>query len=95
MATSEKRLEKKLSIEIKKLGGLALKYVPIYNAGMPDRLILVNGRTYWAEIKSSGKKLSRIQEIRRRELDRLGFKVHIIDSEPKLNEFINIVKRGR
>ena len=54
---NEKLIEKKLREEIQKLGGVALKFLPTYWVGAPDRLILMpGGRVYWAETKSTGDK---------------------------------------
>ncbi len=64
---NEKLLEEKLRKEIKKMGGLALKFVPLYFVGMPDRIILMpDARVYWVEAKSTGEKLRPIQETRKR-----------------------------
>lgn len=86
---SEKAIEKYLSREVGKLGGLSLKYANANPTGYPDRLIcLSGGRAAWAEIKSQGKKPTKIQLIRHEELKRLGFKVWVIDSRQKVKDLI-------
>ena len=90
----EKLLEKKLREKIKKMGGLALKFIPFHFVGMPDRLILLPGaRVYWVETKSTGKKLRPIQETRQKQLKRLGFKVYKIDCQKDLDLFLKEVQQ--
>lgn len=85
----ESKIEKKFVEAVTNAGGWALKFVPIYCAGMPDRLVLwPGGRTVWVELKAPGQKLRRIQEHRKQELNAKGFKVYCIDSEKKINEFV-------
>lgn len=89
---NEKLIEKKLREEIKKLGGLALKFIPAFWVGAPDRLILMPGaRAYWAETKSTGDKLKPRQETRKRQLQKLGFKVFKIDSQESLDNMLKEV----
>ena len=90
---NEKLIEKKLREEVKKLGGLALKFSSSTYKGMPDRIVLMpGGKTYWVELKSTGKELTKIQTLRTITLDLLGFHVWLISSEEKLNEFLQIIK---
>ena len=57
--SSEKYLEKKLREEVRKAGGLAIKFTSPYFTGMPDRLVLMpKGRIWFVEVKSTGKRLS-------------------------------------
>lgn len=91
---NEKLLEKKLREKIKKMDGLALKFIPFHFVGMPDRLILLPGaRVYWVETKSTGKKLRPIQETRQKQLKRLGFKVYKIDCQKDLDLFLKEVQQ--
>jgi hypothetical protein len=91
---NEKLIEKKLYQEIKKLGGLALKFIPTYWVGAPDRLILLPGaKVYWVETKSTGDKLRPRQETRKRQLEKLGFKVFKIDNQETLDKFLREVMR--
>ena len=52
----EKQIENKLTMAVKKNGGIALKLVCPSFAGMPDRLILLpDGHIGFAELKAPGK----------------------------------------
>lgn len=86
---SEKVLEKKLSEAIKKAGGLSIKLISIHFIGLPDRLCLLpKGRLFFIEMKTTGKKPSKIQNIVHAKLDALGFPVLVIDTTQKINDFI-------
>lgn len=87
---SEKTLEKRLVREIEKRGGLALKQTSQYHRGIPDRLILLpGGRVLWAEIKTTGKRPTRLQKIAMGQLVGMGFWCFIIDSTSSLNSLLN------
>ena len=76
----EKQIENKLTMAVKKNGGIALKLVCPSFAGMPDRLILLpDGHVGFAELKAPGKKPRPLQKARHRLLRELGFKVYVID----------------
>ena len=88
--TSEKAIEKYLSERVKEIGGLSLKFTNQNMVGFPDRLIcLPGGKTVWVELKSKGKKPTKIQILRQEELAGLGFDVYIIDNKPAIDELIN------
>jgi len=90
---TEKLLEKKLREEVKKLGGLALKFFSASFTGMPDRIILMPGaRVAFAEIKTTGKTQSPRQRIVARMLRKLGFRVDVIDTLELLTDFLNYLK---
>ena len=93
---NEKLLERKLREAIKKLGGKALKFSSPYETGYPDRLILMpGGRTYWAELKTTGKKPTEKQLLRQLELRSLGFVSEVIDSIGTLNNFLMRLENER
>lgn len=86
---SEKALEKLLNQKIKERGGLSLKLLTAFFAGLPDRLCLLPGaRLYFIEMKSTGDKPGKLQKIVHRKLAALGFEVHVLDTFEKLNNFI-------
>ena len=88
MKESEKVLERNLNKEVKALGGWSIKILSNFITGLPDRLVLLNGRAYFVEVKSEGKKPSHIQRVVHKKLEALGFTVSIIDTTEKLNNFI-------
>lgn len=85
----EKIVEIYLREQIKKLNGIAYKFVSPGNAGVPDRLVLLpNGRTIFVELKAPGKKTSVLQDRQIARIRKLGFQVEILDSVDKVDEFI-------
>ena len=77
----EKSIESKLTAEVRRLGGLAPKFVSPGLDGVPDRLILLpSGKVAFAELKAPGKTLRPLQAVRKRQLEALGFRVFVIDS---------------
>lgn len=88
----ESKIEARLRNKIKDLGGLALKFLPTFLTGMPDRLILMPGaKVCWAETKATGKDLRKLQRVRKKMLEKLGFKVFKVDSYESLDLFLKEV----
>lgn len=86
----ESNIERQLKKKIELLGGKALKFISPGVSGVPDRIVLLpGGKIIFVELKAPKKKLRELQKYRRKELERLGFRVEVIDSLDKVNEFIN------
>lgn len=87
---NEKLLEKKLREEVKKLGGLALKFSSSTYTGMPDRIVLMpKGKIHFIEMKSTGKDQTPIQYQAAAMLHKRGFNVQVIDTQEKLSTFLD------
>ena len=85
---SEKNLEQALVAGVKLRGGMAIKLTSQFHRGLPDRLVLLPYRTVcFVELKSTGAKRTRLQEVAAEQLDTLGFRTFIIDSSADLWEF--------
>lgn len=79
---SEKAIERYLFDSVKMAGGVCLKYSNPNTVGYPDRVaIMPNGVTIWIELKSQGKKPSKVQSIRIESMRKLGHRVYVIDSK--------------
>lgn len=87
----ETDIEKTLVRAVDEIGGKAFKFTSPGNAGVPDRVVLLNGKAYFIELKAPGQKLRPLQEYRRKQLEELGFEVYVIDSAAGVEEFINAV----
>ena len=76
----ESVVEKKFTAEVKKRGGLAVKFVsPGFN-GVPDRLVLFpGGRMAFVEVKAPGETMRPLQQYQARQLAALGFRVYTVD----------------
>lgn len=85
----ERFIEKKLVDAVKKMGGLAPKFVSPGLDGMPDRIVLFPmGRIAFVELKAPGGKMRPLQVRRKRQLERLGFSVYCIDDVGQIDGVI-------
>lgn len=89
----ESEIERLLVKSVKNAGGLCLKlYSPNY-VGIPDRIVLIAlGRIAFVEVKQKGCKPRRIQLKRHAELERLGFRVYVLDDEHDIKRIIDEMK---
>lgn len=89
---NEKLIEKKLREAVKQKGGMAIKLYSAYHTGLPDRIIFMpGGKTSFAELKTTGKKPTKLQEKAIADLRALGFMAEVIDSQESLDKFIGII----
>lgn len=89
MIESEKILEKLLGDEIKKHKGFCFKLLANYVAGLPDRICLLpGGIIFFAEIKTTKKKPTKIQLAIHKKIRNLGFEVFVIDTSEQIKKLI-------
>lgn len=89
----ESDIEKYLCAEVKKLGGMALKWSSMNTRGVPDRIVFIpGGLITFVELKAPGKKQTPLQLQMAEKLKRLGHPVRVIDSKEKVNEFVRNLK---
>ena len=92
---SEKTLEARLVREIEARGGMALKYTSQYHRGIPDRICLLpGGLSIFVELKSTGKKPTKLQLHAMGRLDAMGHPNTVIDSTEKLETLLDILDEG-
>lgn len=76
----ERTIEQRLVEAVRKAGGLCPKFVSPGWDGVPDRIVLLpGGKMGFVELKAPGQKLRPLQRRRREQLERLGFRVFVID----------------
>lgn len=81
----ESVIERQLAMDVKKMGGMAVKFVSPGLDGVPDRIVLLpNKKMAFVELKAPGKKPRPLQEKRRRQLEALGFPVYVIDGAEQI-----------
>ena len=89
----EKHVEKKLIKEVKKMGGIAAKFVSQGLDGVPDRLVLLpNGRMAFVELKAKGKRPRPLQRRRIDQFKRLGFACYVIDDPEQIGGVLDEIK---
>lgn len=86
---SEKAIEKYLIEQAEANGLLCLKYSNPNMVGYPDRLlVLPGGSVVWVELKSKGRKPTKIQQIRIAGLRRRGHYVWVIDNRKSVDSLM-------
>lgn len=89
----EKQIENQLVSQVKKIGGIAPKFVSPGFAGMPDRLVLIpDGHIAFVELKAPGKKPRPLQLARHRLLRLLGFRVYVIDRAEQIGGMLDEIR---
>lgn len=89
----EKVIERKLTLMVKKQGGICPKFVSPGFDGMPDRIVLLPGsHMAFVEVKAPGQKPRALQVSRHTLLRRLGFRVYILDSEEQIGGILDEIQ---
>ena len=90
---SEKQIEQSLVKAVKNMGGVAPKFVSPGFDGMPDRIVLLpHGVMAFVEVKAPGKKPRPLQVSRHGLLQRLVFKVYVLDDMNQIGEIIDDIR---
>lgn len=90
MIESEKLLERKLRVGVKKLGGWSIKMLSGHVTGLPDRInLLPGGKVFFSEIKTTKKNPSKIQKVVMKKLRGLGFRVEVIDKSEQIEQILS------
>lgn len=74
----ESRVEAGLRSQVVKHGGMFLKFVSPSQAGVPDRIIIDNGRVIFVELKQKGEKPRLLQEKVIERMRRHGADVRVV-----------------
>lgn len=86
----EKQIEIYLRDQVKKIGGVAYKFISPGNDGVPDRLVcLPHGVTAFVELKAPGKTPRPLQQLQLKKLMGLHQNVFVIDSLELTDIFID------
>lgn len=87
----ESKIEKELRLQVKAIGGKAYKFSSPGNNGVPDRIVLYRGLSYFVETKKPGEDLKPLQKIVRKQFNKLGFEVYKIDTVDQVTKFVREV----
>ena len=89
----EKAIEHKLTLMVKKRGGIAPKFVSPGYDGMPDRIVLLPDCHFaFVEVKAPGEKPRPLQTSRHKLLRKLGFKVYVLDSQEQIGGILDEIQ---
>ena len=90
----EANIEKRLMKSVKAMGGRPIKLNPLWNIGIPDRMILLPGsRIYFIELKHRSK-ISKAQKIWISWLTDCGFDARVIRGRNELTIFLKEIENG-
>lgn len=91
----EKTVEQKLVAAVRRMGGIAPKFVSPGLDGVPDRLILLpGGKVGFVECKAPGKQLRPLQVHRKKQLEGLGFLVYCLDRPEEIGGILDEILRS-
>lgn len=95
MGMRENVIERHLTVMVKKMGGVAVKFISPGLDGVPDRLVLLpGGRCAFVELKAPGKKMRPLQVKRKKQLENLGFSVYMIDEIEKIGGMLEEIENS-
>lgn len=87
---SEKLIERKLVDLCKLNNGLCIKLLSNFFIGLPDRMCLFpGGKIIFVELKTTGQKPRKSQILVHNQLQKLGFKVFVVDKTEQVVELID------
>lgn len=84
----ERSIERRLVDKVKAAGGLALKWTAPGFAGVPDRIVFLQNRVVFVELKAPGKNLAPLQARVHQMLQALGADVRTVDSYAGVDEVV-------
>jgi hypothetical protein len=92
MGVRENKVEKYLDKEVVKLGGITRKWVSPGRDGVPDRIVILNGKVIFVEVKTEDGKLSVRQEREHTTLRKAGARVHTVYGQSSVDMFLGVFK---
>lgn len=88
----ETEIEKYLTEQVRRQGGVALKFVSPGCTGVPDRIVVLpGGQVGFLELKRPGERPRKDQEYRIRQLKNLGCTAGWADTRDKVDEFLALL----
>ena len=92
MGTRENKVETYLDSKVKKLGGITRKWVSPGRDGVPDRIVIWHGETFFVEVKTVDGKLSEAQKREHKRLLSSGAFVTTVYGDGGVDKFIEFMK---
>ena len=88
----EKNIEAHLVKSVRRIGGIAYKFVSPAHRGVADRVVCLPGGAVWfVELKAEGGRLSPLQQVFQSEMARLGQNYACLWSKDHVDEWIKDV----
>lgn len=86
---NESQIERALGLAVEKVGGLCWKWPATSRAGVPDRIVVYNGRVVFVEVKADAGRLTPIQILQHQHLSAAGAEVRTVKG---MNEAMALVR---
>ncbi|MDR0592593.1 MAG: VRR-NUC domain-containing protein [Bifidobacteriaceae bacterium] len=74
--------------QVRAAGGLCWKFSSPATSGVPDRVVVLNGRTVFVETKAAGRKLAKLQRVRLEQIVKAGGEALVLDSRSSVDVFV-------
>ena len=85
----EKAVEAYFRKAVAQAGGVAFKFVSPSHRGVSDRIVCLQGQTWFVELKRPGGRLSPLQRVFAAEMERLGQRYACLSSREEIDEWLN------
>ena len=85
----ERDVEAYFRREVAAVGGVAFKFVSPSHRGVSDRIVCLQGQTWFVELKRPGGRLSPLQRVFAAEMERLGQNYTVLSSQMEIDEWLN------
>ena len=85
----ERDIEGYLVRKVEEIGGFCLKLDSSSKKGVQDRLLLLpGGRVLFVELKRPSGRVSVLQKVRQKQIERLGFQTCVVWNKAEVDELI-------
>ncbi|MDG4968266.1 VRR-NUC domain-containing protein [Lactococcus lactis] len=91
----ENDIEKRLIKKVKELGGLSFKFTSPSTKGVPDRIVIFNGRTHFIELKRPTGTPRALQLYWISEIKNQGVDALTLSTFEEVDEFVEELRLGR
>ena len=91
MGVRENKVEKYLDEKVEEWGGVTRKWVSPGRDGVPDRVVIIEGRVWLVEVKTLGGKLSSAQIREHARLRDAGAAVTTVYGEQGVDDFMRSI----
>lgn len=91
MSVREREVEAYLRTRVEQAGGRCEKFIPDYDSGMPDRVVMLPGGVLvWAETKKPvGGRLTKLQRYQHDRLRALGQRVEVVWTKEQADQLVD------
>jgi len=84
----EREIERYFRREVAAAGGVAFKFVSPSHRGVSDRIVCLQGQTWFVELKRPGGRLMPLQQVFAAEMERLGQNYTVLSSQREIDEWL-------